>query len=475
MKINTKNLSVKLLISIISVIIAIYIGNKLPVKNGLEFLYLLPLSLAVFSLLFGDVFLLYRKNVALFIIFFIIILRYLVTPFLISYTNHTVSTLNPSPEGFKFAILMMIIELLVVLASIKYFWKKDNNKTIKKENKDYTFKLSSFGAILIILTSMLLFLRGNMSNVFDSLTFFMNFSEQKEPVFTYDLLLFMVLKTIVFLSVASWAKTKYSKSKSMFKYVYILIALLFAGLNFLFYDADQRTMLAQLGIGTASVLVVLFPKQKKHFIVLILILVIIMLTVNFTTGTLFYDQDIDLKWTSEVFELYTANVSTMAHSYDIYGYVRNGMTEFTFLSDLVRYFGLITFPGLRNIFYYFLNISSTPELFQSTLLADKAYIMTTAGFSIYHGTLAFGWIINILTYIFMIKFIYEINLKQKATKHIGFVYMYSFIQILASLILINNLLLFYKGVTGYILLVYIFIKINDIGIRKVKNENINFR
>lgn len=454
----------RLITALISLIFTIFIGNRPTVAPGLELLFLLPLSMMITGILFGDIFCLYKKNIALFIIYFILMLRYLVTPFMISFTGHTVSTLNPSSQGYRYAIIMMIIELFVVMISIKIIWKKVKDEEIKQNLQNNEFRLTWVGIVLLILISALLLLRGNISNVLENMSFFLDFKKTSDSVFTYDFELLMVIKTILFLGVSSWASKKYEISKSSLKFLIIFLVLLFAGLNFLLYDADQRTVIAELAIATASVLVVVFPKKRKTFISITIISVLSILSVNFMMGTLFYDKGIDFKWTTEVLELYTANVSTMAHSYDIYTYVKSGMTEFTLLSDFVRYFGLITYPGLRNIFYYFLNIPSTPELFQSTLLEGKAYIMTTAGFSIYHGTLAFGWIFDILTYIFMVKFIYKLHTKQKQTKNIGYVYVYSFLQILASLILINNLLLFFKGASSYILLVYLFIKINNFGI-----------
>lgn len=467
-----KNQKYRFLVSFVALLFSFLIGIRPVVEQGLEMLFLLPLTLSVASLLFGDVFGYYKKNIALFIIYFVIALRYLVSPMLISLTGHTVSTLNPSIMGYKFAIVMMIVELFVILISIKIFWKNPAEYA-NKGTFPSVLRLSFPGLVMALFIFVLLIFRGNMGNVFSHLTVIMNFKNEVTPVYSYDLSLFMALKTFVFLIVASWIYRKQRNASPRNKFMYFLLLGLFAGLNVLIYDAEQRSVLAEMLIATATVLVFIFPKKKKVFIASIFTIAVIMLGVNFLKGTLNYNPEngtvinqFFFNYTSEVLELYTGNVSTMAQSYDAYGYIRGNMSPLTIFSDIVNYTGVITFPGLRNIYYLFQDIPTTPQLFQNSINGN-AYIMTTAGLSIYYGSLGFGWIFNILTYVFMVKLIHYLHVKRQNSVHIGEIYVNSFVQILAALLLVNNLILFLQGATEIIFIIFLMIKVNDIGNHRI--------
>jgi hypothetical protein len=175
-----------------------------------------------------------------------------------------------------------------------------------------------------------------------------------------------------------------------------------------------------------------------------------------------------IKRVSEVFELYTANVSTIAHSYDSIDFIRGKINFLTYFSDIVRHIGIITYPIIRNIYYLFLDIPTTSELF-SLSVSNRGYIMTNAGLSFYYGGYLIGFILDIFSFVILIKIIHFLNYKQNKSVHVGMIYVYSFIQILVSLVIINNNLLFLQGITGYIFVVFIFIKINDLGKIRIKS------
>lgn len=469
-KLNIRTEIIRVLVVIVSITSSIYVVMQPTVENGLQYLFLLPLSLGIFSMILGDIFIKFKENIALFIIFSIIILRYIVSPVLVSSTGHTVTAISPTKEGYYFALIMMIIELFFIMLTVKIYWKNITPGIESKNRKKNDFHLTSFGFLTLLLIIVIVVIRGNIDNVISHLSFFLNFRYEETPLYTYDMSALMIVKTMIFLSLSSWAYKKYLNRKSISKYYYMFLIILFAGFNIMIFDARLRSVLAQTIIATTAVLVYLFPKNRKKFITSFFLLAILVIGINFIFGTLRYDLYINdssyvsltfLENISEKIELYTANVSTMAHSYDAYSYIRSGMSELTIFSDIIRSLGIITYPGLRTIYNAFGDVPTTASLFMNSL-NGKAFIMTTAGLSIYHGTFVLGWIINILTYIFMIKFIYFFHVKQKTSHNIAKIYVYSYIQVVAALLLINNLFIFLQGVTGLILLLYLVIVINGL-------------
>lgn len=463
----------KIVMVLIFITTAIFVVLRPVDIKGLEIIFFLPANFSIASLLFGEVFYYMKKSIGLTVLYGLLFLRYIVCPILISLSGTTVPYLNVSSEAFRWAILMMILELYTVMLSIKLIWSKKIHEVRVREGKP--FKLTWSGLVASVILIVILLYRGHLDNVLSHLSVWTNAAISNSDLHTYDFIIFILLRTFFSIAVIAWAGRKASATTgNVSRTMYTIIALMAAISNIIFYDYKARAALVETVIATVAVLMMALKKRgKKLYIFMAIIALVVLIGDNFIGGTVGIDiksadfsSDIAIEKLSINTELYTNNVSTLGFAYDQQNNIRQRITFLTLFSDIVNSIQINSLPGFRVIPKLFSDIPTTFSMFMSAL-SGEGYILGNAGWSFYYGGYLFGWMIDILIHVVFIKAMYHFYRMRKSHVNVGYIYIFIFCEIICSLTLMNNIFIMMNTLTGFPLYLYVLMKLNDLG-NKIK-------
>lgn len=473
---NNKSYSLLLIKSaliVLSLFCTAFVGFSGNAENGLSILFLLPLSFSV-ACFFSQKAITYAKDsFGLLILYALMILRYLVSPVLITLSGSLVPNLSRSCEGISYAVFIMIIELFAVLISINIVWKPvELTKPQLSEMSE--LKLSLAGALLIILLVALIFYRGTLPNVIQHLTFGLNYSYPHTPLKTYDMLAVLTVKTFLFLIIVSWLSKKYHKAKNIvYKNIYFIFAIIITISNSVIYNAEDRGTMVMGAMASIAVLLYCFGQKVRKLLPIIALVGVIFVWLLFSYGTLgvrngegLLEKEGYISDLSHVAELYSNGVSTEAHAYDMYDTVASQINLKTHISELIKSNNIFTLPGLWIVRGWVEPIPPIQNLFNSTLQVGKAYILPNAGLAMYGGTQYLGWLIDIIFHFMIVAGIYFFYNKKQTTHDVSGKYLYSYCEMICGFALMNNLMIAVSLLSALPFLLFIMIKINALG-RKI--------
>lgn len=440
-------------------------------RDGLGGLFLLPLGASLCCFFFSDMLARWKESLGLSILLTTVATRYVVSPVLIALSGHTVSNLSPSAAGYRFAILMSLLELFTVFITLKLIWKPQlwYDRSLLRD----TFHLTWVGVLVILGLGGLLMVRGRIGNVFSHLSFLTTTSTDYTPVYTYDLTAFVCLKAFLFIVVAGWAGRRHQKSKSHFRFLYVLIALSAAFLNVAFYDHTQRSVLVELTIATIAVLICVFPHSKKLFVFAgvggIVILVgssFLSHTMHMTMGEIKILNAAAFNNVSENVELYINGVSTMAQSYDSYEVVRAQMSLATYAKDFIQGLNFTSIPGLDKLRTLVADVSTTDYLFRAVFDRNSGYILPTAGQTLYYGSVTFGWLLDVLVCVVCVKLLFFFHELVRRTRNVAGVFTYTFFETVCGFCLCYNVTILLSCFTYLAFYIWLLMKLNTLGGRR---------
>lgn len=438
--------------------------------NGLEGLFLLPLTFAL-TCAFGGQYISYcRKSVGGLTLLLIMVLRYVITPVLICLSNSVVPGLNVSSAGFRWAILMMIIELITIVMASNYYWpraiEKANTLPPIENNSQQSYKLSVFGILFLLAAAALLLTRGHLENVISHLSVWNTASTAKDELYTYDFNAFIIIRTVVCISLITAFGKKAQKVK--FDIGLFVISCAVAAINIILYSYNERATLVETTIATLFVLLYFFPKYRKPLFIMTGIVMVILIGENFIGGTVRVgygnqsDSTYVFRQLSNMSELYSNNVSTEGFAYDHFEQIRSSMSLATPFSEIVHYLQFTSLPGFRLFRELFSGVPTTFSLFMDALFG-KGFILSNAGWSYYYGSFVFGWIIDIIIHVIFVKLIIYFYLKRQMKQDVWVIYISVICEIVCALGIMNNILILLATITGMPLYLHVFKKVNDLG------------
>src|SRR5690625_5730404 len=108
---------------------------------GMDSFPLVPFVFGVGYLLSKKTSLYIFKNIGLLGLNLALIIRYVITPFFMWFNGHPIGRgTTPSPDNYKIAILLMILEIIVIFLTIEIFsrkfYKEDKQLHTKRKIKD---------------------------------------------------------------------------------------------------------------------------------------------------------------------------------------------------------------------------------------------------------------------------------------------------------------------------------------------------
>lgn len=464
--------------SLICIGISVAIAAMPTVRDGLELLFLLPLSYAISLVLFWDLFSNWKENVGTALITISSILRYVVTPLLMSLSQHSVAYINAQSSSYRISIFVMIYELFLVL----FVWKLVRNHFKKKqfmadtgmvEESEDTFRVTWVGFLFCGFIVLMLILRGNLSNVFSHFSFLTTYSSDTSDVYTYDRTFVYLLKSFAFIAIASKMGRVAKQNKSL-RGICLLIAIVAALVNTAFYDHTSRSILVEFIVSSLFVLIYCFPEKKKMLMTVFSIAGFMLVSTVFMFGTLQSTWS-TLRGSSHIFErisemgeLYANGTSTIAHAIETYPTAHNALGIENFIGEILKSIGFITFPGFRNIYYAFSNTPTAASFFMSSLLG-KGFILPPIGFALYYGDIFFAFPFSVINAYICIWALYKIDSnKYKMSRDSGTIYVITYAEIICGMSLfVNNITIMIQGLTEIPLLMLLMLWINKLAYRIV--------
>ena len=285
-KVSYKRILLINMVLLISLLASIYIAFY-TTKPGYELLFIMPLVYCfcfiwVFSRLFEGEF-----KVFFFMFSALTFLRYVVLPFMLVFSGYYDgrSRLPPEESSYFQAILLMVYELLLASALIKFL---ETNRTVQKKllksrsnklktqfetNKSYTFYWI-FGGIVLTLSTI-------TPGVFQSINFLTpsqnvvrDFSEigTLQSLLIYGIVIF---KQLVFVIICLHLYKKFERSK---KFKYIFYASVLSVINISIYFGTNRSTIIITAIASLMLLYKLFGKRIKSVIIVIAVLLVILIS-----------------------------------------------------------------------------------------------------------------------------------------------------------------------------------------------------
>ena len=482
-KVKYPLLSLQVSFTIVSMACTIFVVIKSPTEMGLYLLFLLPLAFTIVCFISKKELIFARDSFGLILLYSLLILRYLVTPFLIVQSGELVTSLSLTTETVYFAIITMILELFTIVISINLIWRQVQPTKVASTTMLRGTRLSWLGALIILLLLGIVLLRGTLPNVMEHLTFGANFQYSITDLKTYDMSVVLSVKTMLFLLVVSWFSNKYHKTKQILKKrIYFFFAISTALLNSIIYDANARMIMVIDAMASLTVLIYYFGDRIKKYLPIIAVIGFLFVWFLFSGSTLGVksehtlsemqgyvgdlSQFISIGDLSRVAELYSNGISTVAHSYNMYDSITSKMTVWSYISELIKSINIFSLPGFWIVGDWFENIPSIQKLFNDTL-AGEAYILPNAGLAMYIGTKYFGILIDIVFHYLIIYSIFSFHKRKEMSNDVSKKYLYSYCEMICAFILINNFMIAINVMTAMPFLFYILILLNNLG-HKIK-------
>ena len=463
-------------LSAICLFISIFVGIKTPLNEGLQFLFLLPLSFSLSLLIFGREFSYCKDSFGLTILYLSGAVRYVVTPILIALSASTVSTLRADSSDYSYAIIVELFELLAVLLTICFLWPrhmKKKEKIIISSNYDLnhiSFRLSWTGVLFVGVLLILLLMRGHWDNIISHLSTWFYRVNNKDDLFGYDMMAFNIIKTVVFLVIV--AIMKYIYDRTTIKALPVAFSLVAGLLNTMLYEYSERTDLVVLIITSFFVLSYAFPRSKKLFLAIFGVGGLSLVAMVFMEGTLHYEVgssigSVQLSDYSKMAELYTTGPSIIANAHSNYESMRSQVNYLTYLKDFVSSIDVFsTIPFFRFIPNAVSEGSSSVELYRSSI-GGLAYIIPNHSLATLYVGDVFCWVLEPIFIVLNVKLLGWFERTMFKIHDLAQVYAcISIITMVSMGIFCNNFQLMIHSVSSLPLWLLIFSYINNLANRK---------
>jgi hypothetical protein len=461
-------------LAVIAFVESYYIYNMAIPRNGMDFLFIVPLIFAFCVLVFGKKILPYHeKGIGLKIYYGIILIRYLIHPFLIILSHGRLNQRMPEAreDSYPIAIIIYGIEILIACIAIKHWFPKYTRMYSKDYNSKEQIPLNSYGQNVLIVFSAFLLIRFNswvpglkilgLKEAFSSV------------LVVFDATIFNCLKVFAFIFLLIKAKNCINHKINFRVYFgLVLIASLF---NFISYFGNNRSFIYETAIATIVILIYSFPQFKKKLLVGLLPVALIMIFFSFTNKQFAADNIITYKSQdnntiiSNIVEEYSNGLWTVARSYQ----ASIGLSEKTSAEAFIKDFsdgfsGLADLPGFKAIINDLSGLRSSADVFKDSLKqrGDRGQMLALSGGFLIMGGKILGWPFLIVGNYLMLIFVVKMDVASKIVKDLYYKYMYIWMSILMGLVHCYCMQTILFCWSKFILFYWIILFFNKMGIQK---------
>lgn len=473
-------------LAVVAFIESYFIYSKAPPRNGLEFLFIVPLFFVFCILVFGKTILPYQeKGIGLKIYYTIILVRYLIQPFLIILSNGYLNNRMPEAreDSYPVAILIYGIELFIACIVIKQWFPIYTRKCKKEYISKKQIPLNSYGKNILIVFFLFLLIRFNswmpglkilgLKEAFSSVAV------------VFDATIFNCLKVFAFIFLLIEAK-KRSNNKTNFQ-IYFSLALIAAVFNFISYFGSNRSFIYETAIATIVILIYSYPQFKKKILAGLLPLALVMMLFSYVNkqfatdnATTFQSQD-NTTVIANIVEEYTNGLWTVARSYQASIGISSKTSTEAFIKDFSDgVSGLADLPGFKSINKSLSDLKSSSDIFKDSLKQrdDRGQMLSLSGGFLIIGGNLLGWPFLIIGNYLMIMLLVKMDVASKVIKDLYYKYMYIWMSILMGLVHCYCLQTIVFCWSKFILFYWIVLFVNRIPLPKMipyKTKNIELK
>ena len=462
---------VKLVIIVSFAVTIFIIFNPISTLGG-ELLFLLPLTLLICAIIFPKLILYQKKGWGLKIFYIVILVRYLLVPYLICVQGHFsiggipayALTHYSHPESYFYAIISMILELLTSLFVINMYYDITYSNILLREQTKRGFypSLKMVGIILTLFFLYLIVVRGGIQNFIriGIVTEDLDYDSQAGH-HGIDVDIIKPLMGFLVITVTSSFR-KLSGNNSLLSFVVPMAIAIFSCVLIV---GNNRMQMVYLALCSIAVLSKAFPDYRRRIYSIIFpILGVILVSFTFikqfdvsvATGDLnnFDNKDAIVGLTE-----YVCGPENTAHTYD--NYLKRGMddTPKTIITDILKYNYCLRLPILSEL--------KTPVLNNKTIIdyaVDRSEMISVAGQCAFYGHgMIGGWLLDILSFFFIVRLLIFFEIKSKVAENLGIIYIYNWCAILFGVSMCYCLITLWYNITYVPVWIWVLLKLNDLG------------
>lgn len=403
-------------ISFIATIYVLYEDNTL----GIGLLFLMPLAASIVYSLFSSTIKQTFKSIGCLVFYLITFLRYVLLPVLMVYTDYVGNNIYMQEYYYNVAVLVAIIELLVAFSSIRYYQRKYYYQycihheellqdSYQAQGVEY-IKFSPLGMGLLAILIVLLVLRGRWNEIFSRVTFFVVKKGAESLPSTYDTVIFIAIKNLLFIYGSIYIYKKYQAASRVGRLVLVAINILIGFINAMVYVTGARVTVLEQCAVTIVVLVLLYPKWKNIFLVagglVALISVgstVLLWNFNISFGESSLSGAIELRRVVTMLQDYFNGLTNIGWSFASFDLIKNQRSILMLFSEIVRYSFCFKIPGLTWVNDLFSNVKTSVELFTGTHSYLETAMIPIIGQCVYYVGPVFAILFDAIITFIMIK------------------------------------------------------------------------
>ncbi|MFD2943383.1 hypothetical protein [Flavobacterium notoginsengisoli] len=477
-------------LALLGIIESYYIYNQPIARKGLELLFLIPLFFTVCISIYGSTILRYHKQgIGLKIYYSIVVVRYLIQPFLITLSEGKLNFRMPEAKAASYDIAVLIygIELFIACIAIKKWFSIYIKKYRKKDISHRQLPLNSYGKRVLIVYFLFLLVR------FNSWMPGLNILALKESVskvaVVFDATIFNSIKIFIFILLLAEAK-KYTRNKAGFQ-LYFGLGVIAAIFNFISYFGSNRSLIYETAIATITILIVSYPQLKTKILAILLPFAIVIMVLSYANKQFAEDNAGTLESgdsnvvVSNFIEEYANGLWTVARSYQASIGISAAKSNEALIKDFSDGLsGLSDLPGFKTLSNSLKELRSSSDVFKDSLKQrdDRGQMLSLSGGFLIIGGNLLGWPALILGNYIMIMLLVRMEAASKIVQDLYYKYMYIWMSILMGLVHCYCLQTIIFCWSKYILFYWLVLWVNRMGVLKrnkyrradARVENLNY-
>lgn len=450
------------LLIVVGIYTTAYVWVRTPKMDGLYPYFLLPFSFTVCCALFHKILPYHRNGWGLKVIYIVILVRYIAIPFVTCSIGAYGGMLRYSPEACNYGVFMQIIELFVTCIVIRFSFAKTYNKCSLKYglgNKKHYYDNLTLGGVFVILFSLFVISRRGLGKMLASMRFLvLSQGLEEEAMYGYDQWMAHTLLAFLVIVVTASFQLREDKNPSAFN---IILPLIFAFFSCSLSFGNNRMTSVYYAISAIAILFMAFPKRKAA-IVSTIVPTFLVVIVSFTMIKQFgYDvtsggnagvEEDDLVTTLSAYVSTTQNI---AKAYDMYGLMGNRMSIDNVVSDFVHGIVILQLPMFHGLTQ---SIMATPTT--TTLASTGSEVVPLAGQTLFYGGYAFGWLIDIVLFVIIIRLLLLTDCYSKMERRLGNKYLLTWISVTFGMAMTYNLVIIWTSLNATPLFTFAALWIN---------------
>lgn len=447
---------------VVGIFTTVYVWSKTPKMNGLYLYFLLPFSFTVCCALFHKILPYHRDGWGLKVIYTVMLVRYIVIPFVTCSTSVFGGITRYTPDACNYGILMQIIELFVTCIVIQFSFAKTYNKCrIKYElgDKKHYYDNLALGGVLLILFSLFVISRRGLGKMLAAMRFLvLSQGLEEEAMYGYDQWMAHTLMAFLVIVVTASFQLREDKKPSAFN---IILPLVFAFFSCSLSFGNNRMTSVYYAVSAISILFMAFPRRKAA-VVSTIVPTFLVVIVSFTMikqfgfdvtsgGDAGVGDDVLVKTLSA----YVSTTQNIAKAYDMYGLYGNKMTIGSFFADIVNGIVLLKLPMFHG---FTRSILANPT--SISLASTGTEVVPMAGQSLFYGGYAFGWLIDIILFVIIIRLLLLTDCYSKMERRLGNKYLLTWISVTFGMAMTYNLSIIWASLNATPLFTFVALWIN---------------